>query len=56
MGGCDEMSETLLSKILLATDASKDAELVAKAAMDISKRTDAELLRGPRLATTLHLP
>ena len=32
------------TRILMATDGSKDAELAAKAAMDLSKRTGAELL------------
>jgi nucleotide-binding universal stress UspA family protein len=32
-----------LAKILLATDGSKDADLAARAAMDLSNRTGAEL-------------
>lgn len=37
------MTEALPSKILLATDGSKDAELAAKAAVELSKRTGAQL-------------
>lgn len=39
----ERMTEALPSKILLATDGSKDAELAAKAAVELSKRTGAQL-------------
>jgi nucleotide-binding universal stress UspA family protein len=39
----ERMSEALPSRILLATDGSKDAELAAKATVDLSKITGAQL-------------
>jgi nucleotide-binding universal stress UspA family protein len=43
MGRRDEMSDPLISKILLATDGSKDAELAATTAVGLAKITDSEL-------------
>ena len=43
MGRHDEMSDPLISKILLATDGSKDAELAATTAVGLAKITGSEL-------------
>lgn len=46
------MSETMINRILLATDGSEDAVLAARAAVDLSQKTGAEL----HVAHIWHIP